>query len=111
MWRNIWMDDAARLLVRAANNGNETVPTVRVGGRTLTNPRWPQIQLLLGDGPWTHLAAARTGWPTKKVLSWLPVVALIALGYVLDLTGHTAASWAVDPFAVAAWWFTRPLRR
>lgn len=111
VWRNIWEDDAARSLVRSANNGNETVPTVRVGNRTLTNPRWRQIQPLLGDGPWTDIEAARAGWPTAKVLSWLPVVALLALSYVLDLTGHAGASWAVDPFAVAAWWFTRSLRR
>lgn len=47
-WRNIWSDDEARALVRAANNGNETVPTVRVGGVMLTNPTWRQLAQALG---------------------------------------------------------------
>lgn len=111
VWRNIWDDDTARSLVRAANNGNETVPTVRVGDRILTNPRWAQLQPLLGDGPWMSTQTAPTAGSATRVLSWLPMLALIALSYVLDITGHTAASWVVDPFAVAAWWFTRPLRR
>lgn len=48
-WRNIWEDPEALALVRAANHGDETVPTVRVGGRTLTNPSWRQLRGLLGD--------------------------------------------------------------
>ena len=110
-WRNIWQDDAARSLVRAANNGNETVPTVLIGDRTLTNPRWQQLAPLLGEGPWLDPTAKRTSGRTRRFLSWLPVVALVTLSFALDAAGHTAASWAVDPFAVAAWWLTRPLRR
>lgn len=41
--RNIWEDDEARAFVRAANDGNETVPTVRVGDRVLTNPSWREF--------------------------------------------------------------------
>lgn len=47
-WRNIWSDPDARALVRAANQGNETVPTVRVGGVMLTNPTWRQVAKVLG---------------------------------------------------------------
>jgi mycoredoxin len=36
--RNIWEDDEARSFVREHNRGNETVPTVAVGGRVWTNP-------------------------------------------------------------------------
>ncbi|MGH3494719.1 MAG: glutaredoxin family protein [Sciscionella sp.] len=110
-WRNIWQDDAARSLVRAANNGNETVPTVRIGDRTLTNPSWRQLAPLLGDGPWLAPSAAPRSGRTVRVLSWLPVVALVVASFALDAAGHSGASWAVDPFAVAAWWLTRPLRR
>lgn len=110
-WRNIWEDERARSLVRAANNGNETVPTVRVGDRTLTNPRWAQLQPLLGDGPWRDETGPRASRQTLKLLSWFPVVALIVSSFALEAAGHTGASWAVDPFAVATWWFTRPLRR
>ncbi|WP_330328386.1 hypothetical protein OHS33_00670 [Streptomyces sp. NBC_00536] len=46
-WVNIWRDPAAAAAVRAANNGNETVPTVVVAGRPHTNPdpAWVREQL------------------------------------------------------------------
>lgn len=37
-WVNIWRDPAGAVAVRAANDGNETVPTVVVAGRPHTNP-------------------------------------------------------------------------
>ncbi|MFF3493229.1 glutaredoxin domain-containing protein [Streptomyces sp. NPDC002795] len=37
-WVNIWRDPAASAAVRAANDGNETVPTVVVAGQPHTNP-------------------------------------------------------------------------
>jgi mycoredoxin len=36
--RNIWEDDDASAFVRTVANGNETVPTVRVGELALVNP-------------------------------------------------------------------------
>ncbi|MFD3839155.1 glutaredoxin domain-containing protein [Streptomyces sp. NPDC058642] len=46
-WVNIWRDPAGAAEVRAANNGNETVPTVVVAGRPHTNPdpAWVREQL------------------------------------------------------------------
>lgn len=37
-WHDIWADPDAAAYVRAAALGNETVPTVVVGGRTFVNP-------------------------------------------------------------------------
>ncbi|NEA50856.1 glutaredoxin domain-containing protein [Streptomyces sp. SID10815] len=37
-WVDIWRDPAGAAAVRAANDGNETVPTVVVSGRPHTNP-------------------------------------------------------------------------
>ncbi|RAJ70731.1 glutaredoxin [Streptomyces sp. PsTaAH-137] len=37
-WVNIWQDPAGAAAVRAANNGNETVPTVIVADQPHTNP-------------------------------------------------------------------------
>ncbi|MZD04798.1 hypothetical protein GTW43_06835, partial [Streptomyces sp. SID5785] len=37
-WVNIWRDPDGAAAVRAANEGNETVPTVVVAGRAHTNP-------------------------------------------------------------------------
>lgn len=46
-WVNIWRDPAGAAAVRAANDGDETVPTVVVAGRAHTNPdpRWVREQL------------------------------------------------------------------
>jgi len=46
---NIWEDDAAAAFVRSVANGNETVPTVRVGAKSLVNPRAHQVVELLSD--------------------------------------------------------------
>ncbi|MFE7531738.1 glutaredoxin domain-containing protein [Kitasatospora sp. NPDC057542] len=46
-WVDIWSDPEAAAVVRAANDGNETVPTVVVNGRPHTNPdpAWVRGQL------------------------------------------------------------------
>ncbi|MFF5547843.1 glutaredoxin domain-containing protein [Streptomyces olivaceoviridis] len=46
-WVDIWRDPAGAAVVRAANDGNETVPTVVVAGRPHTNPdpEWVREQL------------------------------------------------------------------
>ncbi|MCT9093612.1 hypothetical protein N4G70_32790 [Streptomyces sp. ASQP_92] len=46
-WVNIWRDPAGAAAVRAANDGNETVPTVVVAGRSHTHPdpAWVREQL------------------------------------------------------------------
>ncbi|MFT4469434.1 glutaredoxin family protein [Arthrobacter sulfonylureivorans] len=37
-WVNIWRDPDGAAFVREHNDGNETVPTVLLGGEVLTNP-------------------------------------------------------------------------
>jgi len=46
-WVDIWRDPAAAAVVRAANDGNETVPTVVVAGQAHVNPdaEWVREQL------------------------------------------------------------------
>lgn len=46
-WVNIWRDPAGAAAVRAANDSNETVPTVVVAGQPHTNPDpgWVREQL------------------------------------------------------------------
>lgn len=46
---NIWEDPAAAARVRAVAGGNETVPTVFVGGRALVNPGIGQLESLIGE--------------------------------------------------------------
>lgn len=46
-WVDIWRDPAGAAVVRAANDGNETVPTLLVAGRPHVNPdpRWVREQV------------------------------------------------------------------
>ncbi|MFG2955052.1 glutaredoxin domain-containing protein [Streptomyces sp. NPDC048291] len=46
-WVNIWRDTAGAAAVRAANGGNETVPTLILAGQAYTNPdpAWVREQL------------------------------------------------------------------
>ncbi|MEU6761714.1 glutaredoxin domain-containing protein [Streptomyces sp. NPDC046853] len=46
-WVNIWRDPAGAAVVRSANDGNETVPTVLVAGTPHVNPdpAWVREQL------------------------------------------------------------------
>jgi len=111
-WRNIWDDDQARVFVRSVNAGSETVPTVRIGATVLTNPRSAQVAELSRDGRgWAGGAAAEPRSTLVRAVSWVPLVVLVVPSLVLDAHGRTSASWTVDPFAVTAWWLTRPLRR
>ncbi|MGW6905990.1 glutaredoxin domain-containing protein [Streptomyces sp. NPDC054940] len=52
-WVDIWRDPAGAAAVRAANEGNETVPTVVLAGRPYTNPdpAWVREQLSPPVGP------------------------------------------------------------
>jgi glutaredoxin-like protein len=44
---DIWQDPAAAALVRSVNDGNELVPTVRVGEVFLSNPSLRQVKAAL----------------------------------------------------------------
>lgn len=48
-WVNIWADAAAAEYVRSVNGGNETVPTVLIGGTPLTNPTPAVVEVALTD--------------------------------------------------------------
>lgn len=41
---NIWDEDGAREIVRKHANGNETVPTVRIGNRWFVNPSFRTLR-------------------------------------------------------------------
>ncbi len=44
---NIWEDPDAAAVVRAAAGGNETVPTVAIGGSALVNPSAQAVEALI----------------------------------------------------------------
>ncbi len=47
---DIWQDKDAAALVRSVNDGNELVPTVKVGEVFLSNPSVREIKAALGGG-------------------------------------------------------------
>jgi mycoredoxin len=46
---NIWRDREAAAFVRSVADGNETVPTVTVGGKALINPSLQQLVATVGS--------------------------------------------------------------
>ncbi len=47
--RNIWDDPSAAEFVRSVADGNETVPTIFVGGKAMVNPPIGQVTKLLSE--------------------------------------------------------------
>ncbi|WP_300018413.1 glutaredoxin domain-containing protein [Pseudonocardia sp.] len=46
---DIWKDPEAAAFVRSVADGNETVPTVTVGGRAMVNPSRRQVLAAVSD--------------------------------------------------------------
>ncbi len=121
IWHNIWADEQARAFVRSVNNGNETVPTVRVGSTTVTNPSGTQVaRLLAGDQPLPQQPSgssppgpATLDWvaTVRWIASWLPTIGFIVAGVAAARQGQGTLSWGFIALAAAAWWLTRPMRR
>lgn len=64
---NIWEDPDAAARVRAATGGDETVPTVFVGQRSLVNPSVGQVESLLRDiAPELLGQPGRRGWFRRR---------------------------------------------
>ncbi len=65
---NIWDDPEAATVVRAAARGNETVPTVVIGGEALVNPTPQAVEALIARiapellPPRTDRAGRRKFW-------------------------------------------------
>ncbi|MFT7601733.1 MAG: mycoredoxin [Acidimicrobiales bacterium] len=47
--RNIWDDPKAADFVRSVANGNETVPTVRIGDVSMVNPSAKEVKRVLEE--------------------------------------------------------------
>lgn len=61
---DIWSDPDAAAIVRGAAQGNETVPTVEVGGRFLVNPSAGEVMAAAGLQP--SGTASRRPWPFRR---------------------------------------------
>ncbi len=47
--RDIWADERAAAFVRSVANGNETVPTIRIGPEAMVNPSAKQVLTVLAE--------------------------------------------------------------
>lgn len=121
-WRNIWTDREAREIVRAANNGSEVVPTVRVGESMLANPGWRELAPLIDRDPserprptpphtYASASSCQPPSPSVQFAEWAPRAAIVAL----ILSGAAAAgqfgNQALAVVMVAAAWITWGLTR
>ncbi len=114
---NIWKDPAAAAVVRRSAGGNETVPTVVVGGKCLVNPTASAVMELAGRLVPEAIDSDRAasvrgpGWPALRVVQWVVIWAVVAASFAADLTGHGALSWALDAVVAAAYLAFRVARR
>ena len=89
-WRNIWSDELAREFVRSVNHGNETVPTVLVGGKVLTNPRPGQVVAAARE---VNLLSPSTSTAGSPQLAWSSPregMALFLRGVTVATAGRVA---------------------
>lgn len=100
---DIWADRAAAARVRRATGGDETVPTVVIGSRTLVNPSVAQVRAALHaefpDGP------PPVAGPGRRVV---PPGALSAGGvlvvWVLLCLWRPTTTWHLAPVLLGAAW-------
>ncbi|MDZ7678255.1 MAG: glutaredoxin domain-containing protein [Acidimicrobiales bacterium] len=97
-WCNIWKDPDARAFVRSVADGNETVPTVRVGDEVMVAPRPHKVVERVAEIDPSLVADSRP-WPPLR-LAHLIVVAtlLVAAGAVMV---GTDSSWGTPLVGVA----------
>ncbi|MDE3205439.1 MAG: hypothetical protein KGQ66_14630 [Acidobacteriota bacterium] len=127
---NIWEDPAAAAVVRSVAGGNETVPTVVIGGKAMVNPSGPEVleavrrlapAALLADGEGVQVDAGGAGvsggfgdrlrLPAQVMVAWLVVVAAVVASFTVDALGHSGLSWGLDAVAISAYVVVRLLRR
>ena len=114
--RNIWTDPVAAATVRSIAGGNETVPTVVIGGVGFVNPSVRTVLDAAGGtapgqlerrGPST--AGRRMGVVAR--VQWIVIGALAVASVAVDAAGHGGASWAIDGAALVAFGMFRAARR
>lgn len=115
---NIWADPDAAALLRSVAGGNETVPTVIIGGTAMVNPTGQEVLRAarqLAPEAVDHAAAessrSRNRPALLVIVAWLIVIASVTVSFTLDAYGYANLSWGLDLVAVAAYLVVRLLRR
>jgi mycoredoxin len=105
---NIWADESAAAAVRELAGGNETVPTIVIGGRGYVNPSASAVLAEVrrvdpGFAPDQHLARAGRRLRLLRVIQWLVAGGLIVASFAVESAGHAGLSWGLDGVAVAVY--------
>lgn len=115
---NIWSDPGAAAAVRSVAGGNETVPTVMIGGTAMVNPTGQEVLQAARQLAPEAVDAAAAAMSSSRVLpavpviaAWLVVIASVVASFTLDAYGYSTLSWGLDAVAVAAYVTVRFMRR
>jgi mycoredoxin len=111
---NIWEDPDAAGAVRSVAGGNETVPTVMVGERSLVNPSAANVVAALRAAGLDALPNTGDRPPARDLLQtaqWVVVGLFVVVAFALEAGGHSAASWASDAVAALSYVGIRLARR
>jgi len=105
---NIWDDPTAAAIVRAAANGNETVPTVVIGSTALVNPSARAVVETVErnnpDRPVPGDVTIGLGRiRRRRLVLWALVAAILAGSFAAEGAGHPGLSWGLDAVALAVW--------
>lgn len=104
---DIWSDPAAAARVRAATGGDETVPTVVVGTRTLVNPSVSQVvsavRAEFPDDAEALVNGASTAGP-RSPASGVGWTVAVALAWVLLAMWRPTTTWHLAPVLLAGAW-------
>jgi uncharacterized protein (DUF427 family)/glutaredoxin len=104
---DIWADSAAAERVRAATGGDETVPTVLIGSRTLVNPSVTAVVAAVrAEFPdeAEHLVPAAPAVPRSPSAEWTPALWTLAGGlvWVALAVWRPTTTWHLAPMLLAA---------
>ena len=108
-WHNIWQDPDAGALVRGVANGNETVPTLLIGGRAHVAPS-PRRALEEISRVAPHLVQRTNRWPPLRIAQWVAIVTILAASELVSRSGRPGWSYALDAHAAATYLALRRLR-
>lgn len=101
--RDIWADPSAAARVREITGGDETVPTVVIGGRSLVNPSAAQVLATVrAEFPDDPEPSAPAGAPSPWTGGWWAAAVLVA--WVALALWRPATTWHLAPVLLAAAW-------
>lgn len=108
-WHNIWDDCDASELVRRVAGGNETVPTLLIGGGAHVAPS-PRRALEEISRAAPHLVRRTNRWPPLRIVQWVAIIAILGTSQLVASSGHVVWSYVLDALAFLTYVGLRRLR-